>query len=156
MLLVLLTSSRLRLEASRELPSALLQLSHGAALTRGVGRFPAGGAVELAGLVKCSIEGVLALLAPLNAARSPRASLVGSRSLRASRSLGKLLHVVKPQMDVQGRLASLRLQPRRQRQDWMWPSCPTDLLDMASRVLLLGARPPCSRPLKPGLVDGGH
>jgi hypothetical protein len=80
MLLVLLTSSRLRLQASRELPSALLQLSHEAALTRGVGRFPTGGAVELAGLVKCSIKGVLALLAPLTAARSPRASLVGSRS----------------------------------------------------------------------------
>jgi hypothetical protein len=81
MLLVLLTFSRLRLQASRELPSALLQLSHEAALTRGVGRFPAGAAVELAGLVKCSIEGVLALLAPLTTARSPRASLVGNRSL---------------------------------------------------------------------------
>jgi hypothetical protein len=81
MLLVLLTSSRLRLQALRELPSALLQLSHEAALTRGVGRFPAGGAVELAWLVKCSIEGVLSLLAPLTAARSPRASLVGGRSL---------------------------------------------------------------------------
>jgi hypothetical protein len=80
-LLVLLTSSRLRLQASRELPSALLQLSHEAALTRGVGHFPTGGAVELAGLVKCSIEGVLALLACLTAARSPRASLVDSRSL---------------------------------------------------------------------------
>jgi hypothetical protein len=71
MLLVLLTSSRLRLQASRELSSALLQLSHEAALMHGVGRFPTGGAVELAGLVKCSIEGVLALLAPLTAARSP-------------------------------------------------------------------------------------
>jgi hypothetical protein len=81
MLLVLLTISRLRLQASRELPSTLLQLSHEAALTRGVGCFPVGGAVELAGLVKCSIEGVLALLAPLTAARSPRASLVGRRSL---------------------------------------------------------------------------
>jgi hypothetical protein len=81
MLLVLLTFSRLRLQVSRVLPSALLQLSHEAALTRGVGRFPARGAVELAWLVKCSIEGVLALLAPLTAARSPWASLVGSRSL---------------------------------------------------------------------------
>jgi hypothetical protein len=81
MLLVLLTFSRLRLRDSRELPSALLQLSHEAALTRGVGRFPARGAVELAWLVKCIIEGVLALLAPLTAAHSPRASLVGSRSL---------------------------------------------------------------------------
>jgi hypothetical protein len=81
LLLVLLTSSRLRLQASRELPSALLQLSHKTALTRGVGRFPAGGAVELAGLVKCCIEGVLALLAPLTTARSPQASLVGSRPL---------------------------------------------------------------------------
>jgi hypothetical protein len=39
--LVLLTSSRLRLRDSRELLSALLQLSHEVALTRGVGRFPA-------------------------------------------------------------------------------------------------------------------
>jgi hypothetical protein len=37
--------------------------------------------VELARLVKCSIEGVLALFAPLTAAGSPRASLVRSRSL---------------------------------------------------------------------------
>jgi hypothetical protein len=81
MLLVLLTFSRLRMQTSRELSSALLQLSHETALTRGVGRFPARGAVELVGLVKCRIEGVLALLAPLTAARSPRASLVGSRSL---------------------------------------------------------------------------
>jgi hypothetical protein len=81
MLLVPLTFSRLCLRASRELPSALLQLSHEAALSRGVGRFPAGGAVELAWLVKCSIKGLLALLAPLTATHSPRASLVGSRSL---------------------------------------------------------------------------
>jgi hypothetical protein len=81
MLLVLLTFSRLRLQVSRELSSALLQLSHEAALTRGVGYFPARGAVELAWLIKRGIEGVLALLAPLTAARSPRASLVGSRSL---------------------------------------------------------------------------
>jgi hypothetical protein len=40
-LLVLLTSSRLCLRSSRELPSALLQLSHEPELTRGVGRFPA-------------------------------------------------------------------------------------------------------------------
>jgi hypothetical protein len=96
MLPVLLTFSRLRLRDSRELLSALLQLSHEAALMHGVGRFPAKGAVELAWLVKCSSEGILALLAPLTAARSPRASLVGSRSLRASRSLGERLHVVKP------------------------------------------------------------
>jgi hypothetical protein len=81
MLLVLLTFRWLRPQVSRELPSALLQLSHEAALTRGVGRFPAWGAVELAWLVKCSIEGVLALLAPLTVTRSPQASLVGSRSL---------------------------------------------------------------------------
>jgi hypothetical protein len=81
LLLVLLTSSRLRLRRSRDLPSALLQLSHEPALTRGVGRFPARGGVELARLVKCSIEGVLALFAPLTAAGSPRASLVRSRSL---------------------------------------------------------------------------
>jgi hypothetical protein len=80
-LLVLLTSSRLCLRDSRELLSVLLQLSHEAALTRGVGRFPARGAVEFAWLVNCSIEGVLALLVPLTAASSPRASLVGSHSL---------------------------------------------------------------------------
>jgi hypothetical protein len=39
--LVLLTSSRLCLRSSRELPSALLQLSHEPELMRGVGRFPA-------------------------------------------------------------------------------------------------------------------
>jgi hypothetical protein len=38
-LLVLLTSSRLRLRESRELLSVMLQHSHEAALTRGVGRF---------------------------------------------------------------------------------------------------------------------
>jgi hypothetical protein len=80
-LLVLLTSSRLRLRHSRELPSALLQLSHEPALTRGVIRFPARGVVEFAWLVKHSIEGVLALFAPLAAAGSPRASLVRSCSL---------------------------------------------------------------------------
>jgi hypothetical protein len=80
-LLVLLTSSRLRLRRSRDLPSALLQLSHELALARGVGRFPTRGVVELARLVKCSIEGVLALFVPLTAAGSPRASLVRSRSL---------------------------------------------------------------------------
>jgi hypothetical protein len=80
-LLVLLTSSRLRLRCSRDLPSALLQLSHEPALARGVGRFPTRGVVELARLVKCSIEGVLALFVPLTAAGSPRASLVRSHSL---------------------------------------------------------------------------
>jgi hypothetical protein len=81
MLLVPLSSSRLRLRCSRDLPSVLLQLSHEPALMRGVGRFPAQGVVELARLVKCSIEGVLALFAPLTTAGSPRASLVRSRSL---------------------------------------------------------------------------
>jgi hypothetical protein len=80
-LMVLLTSSRLRLRSSRELLSVLIQLSHETALTRGVGRFPARGAVEFARLVKHSIEGVLSLLAPLTAAGSPRASLVSRRSL---------------------------------------------------------------------------
>jgi hypothetical protein len=81
LLLVFLTSSRLRRQRSRDLPSALLQLSHEPALARGVGRFPARGIVELAWLVKCNIEGVLSLFAPLTAAGSPRASLVRSRSL---------------------------------------------------------------------------
>jgi hypothetical protein len=80
MLMVLLTSNRLRLQSSRELLSALLQLSHETALTRIVGRFPARGAMDFAWLVKHSIEGVLALLAPLTAVGSPRATLV-SRSL---------------------------------------------------------------------------
>jgi hypothetical protein len=80
-LLVLLTSSRLRLRRTWDLPSALLQLSHETALTRGVGRFPARGGVKFARLIKRSIEGVLALFAPKTAACSPRASLVGSRSL---------------------------------------------------------------------------
>jgi hypothetical protein len=80
-LLVLLTSSQLRLRSSREPLSALLQLSHETALTRGVGHFPARGVVEFAWLVKCGIEGVLALLAPLTASSSPWASLVDSRSL---------------------------------------------------------------------------
>jgi hypothetical protein len=80
-LLVLLTSSRLHLRRSRDLPSALLQLSHETALTHGVGRFPARGGVELTRLIKCSIEGVLALFAPMTAVGSPRASLVRSRSL---------------------------------------------------------------------------
>jgi hypothetical protein len=81
LLLVLLTSSRLRLRRTRDLPSVLLQLSHETALTRGVGRFPARGGVELTQLIKCGIEGVLALFAPMTAAGSPRASLVTSRSL---------------------------------------------------------------------------
>jgi hypothetical protein len=81
LLLVILTSSWLRLRRTRDLPSALLQLSHETALTRGVGRFPAWGGVELTRLIKCSIEGVLALFAPMTATGSPRASLVRSRSL---------------------------------------------------------------------------
>jgi hypothetical protein len=78
---VLLTSSRLHLRRTRDLPSALLQLSHETAQTRGVGRFPARGGVELTWLIKCGIEGVLALLVPMTATGSPRASLVRSRSL---------------------------------------------------------------------------
>jgi hypothetical protein len=81
LLLVILTSSRLRLRRTRDLPSVLLQLSHETTLTRGVGRFPARGGVELTRLIKCSIKGVLALFAPMTAAGSPRASLVRSRSL---------------------------------------------------------------------------
>jgi hypothetical protein len=80
-LLVLLTSSQSRLQRARDLPSALLQLSHETALTHGVGRFPARGGVEVTWLIKCSIEGVLALFAPMTAVGSPRASLVRSRSL---------------------------------------------------------------------------
>jgi hypothetical protein len=63
-LLVLLTSSRSCLRRTRDLLSALLQLSHETALTRGVGRFPAWEGVKLTRLIKCGIEGVLALFAP--------------------------------------------------------------------------------------------
>jgi hypothetical protein len=80
-LFVLLTFSRLHSRRARDLPSALLQLSHETALTRGVGRFPARGGVEFTWLIKRSIEGVLALFAPMTAACSPRVSLVRSRSL---------------------------------------------------------------------------
>jgi hypothetical protein len=48
---------------------------------RGVGSFPARGVVELAQLVKCNIEGVLALFVPLTAVGNPQTSLVRSRSL---------------------------------------------------------------------------
>jgi hypothetical protein len=80
-LLVLLTFSQLRLQRTRDLLGALLQLSHETALTRGVGRFPAQGGVEFTRLIKRGIEGVLALFAPMTAECSPRASLVRSRSL---------------------------------------------------------------------------
>jgi hypothetical protein len=80
-LMYLLTFSGLRLRSSRGLLSALLQLSHETTLTRGVGRFPAMGAVEFAWLVKHSIEGVLALLVPLTVAGSPQTSLVSRHSL---------------------------------------------------------------------------
>jgi hypothetical protein len=63
-LLVLLTSSRLHLQSSRELLSALLQLSHEPALTHGMGRFPARGAMGFARLVKRSIKGDLPSLRP--------------------------------------------------------------------------------------------
>jgi hypothetical protein len=79
--LVLLTFSQLCLRRTRDLPSALLQLSHETALTCGVGRFPTRGGVEFTRLIERSIEGVLALFAPMTAACSPRASLVRSRSL---------------------------------------------------------------------------
>jgi hypothetical protein len=69
--------------------------------------------VEFARLVQHSIEGVFALLAPMTIAGSPRASLVSRRSLWAGRSLGEHLHVVKPQIDVQSWLASLRPQLSR-------------------------------------------
>jgi hypothetical protein len=75
-LLVLLAFRQLRLRHPRDLPSALLQLSHETALTRGVGRFHARGGAKFTRLIKRSIEGVLALFAPMTAACSPRASLV--------------------------------------------------------------------------------
>jgi hypothetical protein len=83
LLLVLLTSSQLRLRRSRDLPGALLQLSHEPALMRGVGRFPAQGTVELAWLVKCSIEGVLALFPPPDCCRQPP-GLLGQKPLALS------------------------------------------------------------------------
>jgi hypothetical protein len=42
------------------------------------------------------------------------------------------LHVVKPQMDVQGRLASLRPQPWRRRRDWARPASSASLLGTAT------------------------
>jgi hypothetical protein len=83
LLLVLLTSSRLRLRRARDLPSALLQLSHETALTRGVGRFPARGGVEFTRLLKRSIEGVFALFAPMTATCSPP-GLLGQKPLALS------------------------------------------------------------------------
>jgi hypothetical protein len=80
-LLVLLAFNRLRLRRTRDLPSALLRLSHEKALMRGVGHFPARGGMEFTRLIKRSIEGVFALFAPMTATCSPRASLVRSRSL---------------------------------------------------------------------------
>jgi hypothetical protein len=80
-LLDLLTSSRLRLRRTRDLPGTLLQLSHETALTHRVGRFPARRGVELTWLIKRSIKGVLTLFAPMTAAGRPRASLVRSHSL---------------------------------------------------------------------------
>jgi hypothetical protein len=75
-LMVLLTSSRLCLCGSKDLLSVLLYLLDEAALTRGVSRFPAGGAVEFAWLVERCIKGVFALLVPLTVVGSPWASLV--------------------------------------------------------------------------------
>jgi hypothetical protein len=80
-LVVLLTFSRLHWQRAGELMSALLLLLDEAALPRGVGRFPAEGAVEFARLVEHCIEGVSVLFAPLTAAGSPRASLVNRHPL---------------------------------------------------------------------------
>jgi hypothetical protein len=66
---------------TREFLSVLLQLFDEAALTRGVGHFPTGGAVEFARLVERCIKGVFVLFVPLTTAGSPRASLVNRHPL---------------------------------------------------------------------------
>jgi hypothetical protein len=63
--------------------------------------------VELARLVQHHLEGVFFTLAPLAAARSPRASLVSIRSFQASGVLSETLLEVKPQVDVERRLARM-------------------------------------------------
>jgi hypothetical protein len=60
---------------------ALFKIPDETALTCGVGRQPARGAVELARLVQHCLEGVLVTLVPLTAAHCPRASLVSGHSL---------------------------------------------------------------------------
>jgi hypothetical protein len=95
-LMVLLTFSRLPWRRARELAGALLELLDEAALARGVGGLPAGGAVEPSRLVKLCIEGVFDPFTPLTAAGCPRASLVSNYSLRAGRALGERLLEVEP------------------------------------------------------------
>jgi hypothetical protein len=96
MLVVLLTFSQLPWRRARELAGALLELLDEAALARGVGGLPAGGAVEPSRLVKLCIEGVFDPFTPLTAAGCPRASLVSNYSLRAGRALGERLLEVEP------------------------------------------------------------
>jgi hypothetical protein len=62
--------------------------------------------------------------------------------------------VVKPQMDVQGRLANLRLQPWRRRRDWARPASSASLLGMATSGVTARGATTLSAPPKPGLVDG--
>jgi hypothetical protein len=81
MLVVLLTFSRLLWWRPTELAGALLELLDEAALMRGVGGFPAGGAMELPRLIKRCIEGVSVLFAPLTAAGSSQTYLVSCHSL---------------------------------------------------------------------------
>jgi hypothetical protein len=78
---VLLTFSRLLWWQPRKLVGALLELLDEAALTHGVGGFPARGAMELARLIKRCIKGVFVLSMPLTAAGSPQTSLVSRHSL---------------------------------------------------------------------------
>jgi hypothetical protein len=70
MLMVLLPHSRLLWWQARELACLLLELLDEAELTHGVGGFPAGGAMELAWLIKHCIKGVSVLSAPLTDAGS--------------------------------------------------------------------------------------
>jgi hypothetical protein len=107
MLLVLLTFSRLRMRSSRELLSALLQLSHETALTHGVGRFPwgapscgqatdgcAGPAGELEDLALASAPGLgvaYQLCQPAGHVDLGRCSSEHDRPIRAPHSLGLLM-----------------------------------------------------------------
>jgi hypothetical protein len=113
----------------------MLVILHETALTRGVGRQPAKGAMELSRLVQHRFEGVVVTLVPLTTARSPRVSLISSRSFRASGVLGECLLEVKPPIDVESRLARMSV-------SWLgtlssWTVCGSQI----SMVLAMVARP---------------
>jgi hypothetical protein len=105
--LVSLAFTHLLWRRPKQLAGALFKILDEIALTHGVGRQPARGAVELAWPVQHHLEGVFLTLAPLTAARSPQASLVSNRSFGASCVLGEHLLDVEPQVDVESWLARM-------------------------------------------------